>query len=383
MKSIKQARRRIFPLKINTRFITVVLILIGSLAAGSPAAAARPGQAPSVLKSVGFLKVENGLEVSIGIDGDFQYQPLVLSNPARLVIDITNAQRIESQAYYEVNELGLTGVRTGRFSPSVARVVFDFSGPIPIYEITQTSGGLSVKFSAGAAAKPEKAEIPVEAKPVVKEPVKEVVPVKTEEKPEAKAAVKPAAERTEPGGFRNTTLGFTLSSYQIPDQVFKEVYGDEAQLTYGLNLSRTLLRYEGLQLDVSGEIRFYSKSGVSTLDQTPTKFSMTPISLAGRLLYQTPYIIPFVGVGPDWYSYKEESDLVPGGKITGNASGWHYQVGVYFVVPTLDFLRLKLYYKFTKVKALQNDFNVDLGGNEYGIGLSFGFNILNKGVITF
>lgn len=373
------------------RFATI-LSLIGFLGAGALAAVASPGQGSSTLKGVGFLKIGTGLEVTVRIDGEFQYQPLVLSNPPRLVIDITNAQKIESQAYYDVNELGLKGIRTGRFSGSVARIVFDFSESVPVYEITKTGTGLSVKFSPGAqAAQTGKAEVPVETK-TIQDVAKETPPVKVPEKVEAKAEAKPPAkeaparepapERAEPEGFYNTTVGFTVSSYQIPDANFKDVYGNEAQMVYGLNLSRTLLRAQGFQVDASGEIRFYSKSGVSTLDQTPTKFSMTPISLAGRLLYQTKYIIPFVGAGADWYSYKEESTLAPA-TITGNASGWHYQAGIYFVVPTLDFLRVKLYYKFTKVKALENGISVDLGGNEYGIGLSFGFNFLKEAIISF
>jgi hypothetical protein len=50
--------------------------------------------------------------------------------------------------------------------------------------------------------------------------------------------------------------------------------------------------------------------------------------------------------------------------------------------PTIEFLRIKLYYKFTKVKALENEIEVELGGNEYGVGLCFGFNFLSGAVIN-
>ena len=178
----------------------------------------------------------------------------------------------------------------------------------------------------------------------------------------------------------NTTVGFTVSSYQIPSDRYQAVYGSGARIIYGLNLSRTILTTGGFQLDLSLEGRTFSKSGVSTLDQTPAKLTMTPIALAGRFLYETRYVIPFVGFGADWYPYKETSDLAT---TSGTATGWHYQVGAYVVIPGLDFLRVKLYYKYTRADATQNGIAVQLGGNEYGIGLSFGFSVLNKAVISF
>jgi len=184
----------------------------------------------------------------------------------------------------------------------------------------------------------------------------------------------------EPGKHYPTIIGITAASYQIPAELFAEVYGSKAQLIYGLNLSQTVIRYRGWDLDLSLEGRIYSRSGVSTLDQTPTKFSMTPISLAGRVLYETKYVVPFLGAGADWYGYKEKSEL---GSTSGTASGWHVQFGAYVVIPGVDFLKAKVYYKFTRVKARQNEIEVDLGGNEYGIGLSFGFNLLNIGGNSF
>lgn len=183
----------------------------------------------------------------------------------------------------------------------------------------------------------------------------------------------------QPENLYPTMIGLTAASYQIPDGGFAEVYGSKAQLIYGLNLSQTILHYRGWDVDLSLEGRTYSRSGASTLDQTSTKFSMTPISLAARVLYETKYVVPFLGAGADWYSFKETSDLA---STNGTATGWHFQTGAYVVIPGLDFLRVKIYYKFTRVKALQNEIEADLGGNEYGIGLSFGFNLLNKGAVS-
>ena len=347
------------------------LWVVNVLPAGSLAAQDGPGQNSSVLKSIGFIKMDYGLEVAVRVEGEFLYQVLVLENPSRLVVDLAPVQKIEARPFYEVNEFGLTSIRTGQFTPSIGRVIFDFSGPVLAYEVSKTESGLTVKLSAGEK-KPEKTAQPVEQKPVAE--IRQVEEKGVEQVPEAVAGEKPIE------GFRNTAAGFMVGSYQIPADRFQEVYGSETELIYGLNFSRTLLAYKRLQLDCSLEVRTYSKTGASTLTQDEAKFSMTPVSLAGRVLYQTKYVLPYIGFGKDWYSYKEESALAT---TDGSASGWHYQVGAYLIVPNLDFLRIKLYYKFTKVTASENGIDVDLGGNEYGVGLSFGFNILKKGVLIF
>jgi opacity protein-like surface antigen len=181
-----------------------------------------------------------------------------------------------------------------------------------------------------------------------------------------------------PPGFFNTTVGFTIGTYKSPDSRFNEVYGANTSSQFGLNLSRTLLDYRGFQVDLSLEARTLSKTGQATLSGEEAKISLMPLTAAGRLLYRTKYIIPFIGAGGDRYHYKEESAIA---NTSGWANGYHFQGGVYIVVPGADSLRVELYYKYTKVTATANEISVQLGGPEYGIGLSFGFNILNKAAV--
>jgi hypothetical protein len=176
-------------------------------------------------------------------------------------------------------------------------------------------------------------------------------------------------------------FGLSYGSYQIPAARFKEVYGPDTTMTFGLSLSRTLVQTGGFSLDLEGGIRVYSKTGAATLSQDTAEFKMTPISASARLSYQWKFFQAFVGYGFDWYSFTETSAVMT---TTGNANGHHFMAGVYLIPPVLDgMLRLKAYYKFTKVTASANGFDVDLGGNEYGLGLSFGFNLFTKGVLSF
>jgi hypothetical protein len=248
--------------------------------------------------------------------------------------------------------------------------VFVLSGALPGYEVVKADTGLVLGVST--EAKPAGKPAAVVASPVEQKPVQEVKPAET-------------AVETEAGkgreGFANTMIGFQMGSYQIPSDRFKEVYGANATVTYGLSLSRSLVQIERLSLDLEGGIRFYSKEGASTLSQELANFKMTPISLAGRLNYQWKYFQVFVGYGLDWYSYTETSSVA---NTTGNANGHHITAGIYLIPLVLDgMLRVKVYYKFTKVTATSNGISVDLGGNEYSVGLSFGFNFFKKGVLSF
>jgi len=255
-------------------------------------------------------------------------------------------------------------------------VVLDFAGDIPGYQVTKTEGGLLVRIA------PEFK--PAAPQPVVAPPVRPQQPVREKPAPRVRPtepAESGAAEAGEREGFANTMIGVHYGSYLVPDTQFQEIYGKDAPMTLGLSLSRTLVQYQGLSLDVEGSIRFYSKSGASLGDADPATFKMTPISLSGRLNYQWKYFQAFAGFGLDWYSYSETSTIA---NVTGNANGSHFTAGLYLIPPVLDgMLRLKVYYKFTKVSALANDVAVELGGNEYGVGLSLGFNLFKKGVLSF
>jgi hypothetical protein len=351
--------------------LAAVFVLIAAFAAG-PAAA----QGVNSLKSVSFQTTETGLNIAIMVDGEFLYQVQTLANPARLVIDCSPLARIDAPPYQEVGQAGVTSIRTGQFAAMIARVVLDFAGDIPGYQVTKTEGGLLVRIA------PEFK--PAAPQPVEAPPVRPQQPVREKPAPRVRpteAAETAAAEAGEREGFANTMIGVHYGSYLVPDTQFQEIYGKDAPMTLGLSLSRTLVQYQGLSLDVEGSIRFYSKTGASIGDADPATFKMTPISLAGRLNYQWKYFQAFAGFGLDWYSYSETSTIA---NVTGNANGSHFTAGLYLIPPVLDgMLRVKVYYKFTKVSALANDVAVEIGGNEYGVGLSLGFNLFKKGLLSF
>ncbi len=111
-----------------------------------PAAA----QGVNSLKAVSFHRTDKGADVAIAIDGEFLYQALALSSPTRLAIDLSPLSRIDAQPFLEINQAGVTSVRTGQYSSMIARVVLDFSGALPGYEIAKTDTGLLIHISTEA-----------------------------------------------------------------------------------------------------------------------------------------------------------------------------------------------------------------------------------------
>lgn len=398
--------------------ICAALVAVFMIALSLTAQARAPR--PAVVKSIGFVKSDTGLEISVLIAGVFVHESLVLSSPNRLVIDVSPTRRLEAHTSYDVQAFGVTTVRTGQFKRRVSRVILDFSGPIPAYAIEKTKAGLVVKIAAAPAAA-EKAAEPAAPVEIVKEekPAAEVQPApKPEVQAKAAEAVAPAARPAEPAakpaepafkpaeptavaaapkaetavpapkpvepkasepkarpGFANTAIGLMAGSYRSDSSRFREVYGSQASAQFGLNLSRTLLSFKGFHLDISGEARLVSKTGKSTLTGGEAKIKMYPLSLAGLLMFDIKSFTPFVGYGGDWFNYKETSPLA---NSSGWASGDHFQGGLSFVIPGQHSLRLKIYYKFTRVKATERGIEVKLGGPEYGVGLSFGFGFLSR-----
>jgi len=367
-------------MKIHFRNALVVLLALaaaGATAFGQTGPKPEADQTAAVVKGISVVVSDRTLEVAIAIAGECGFQTLTLDNPSRLVVDFSPAAKIEAKAITEVNAFGMSNIRTGMFQPRIARVIFDFSGEIPAYEIQKTSTGVTVKFTRPAEPAAKITVPPVQEKPAP--PVQK--PAQKAERParREKAPAETAGESW-PAGFYNMTFAVFGGSYSSPSPDFKDVYGGETALQYGVNLTRTLLNAKGFQVDATFELRTFSKTGKATLSGDEAKFSMTPITIGGRILYQAKYVMPFIGFGADFYKYEETSALA---NTSGSANGAHFQAGLYVIFPKVEFLRLKIYYKYTKVTAAADGFNVGLGGPEYGFGLTFGFNVLKKAMLMF
>jgi hypothetical protein len=99
-----------------------------------------------VLEKLDLHQSSDFLKTAISISGEFGYQHFELNNPSRLVVEISPLGEIRTEESYEINAFGVNAVRTGRYKPDTARIVFDLQENQPSYEIIQVDNGIEVVF---------------------------------------------------------------------------------------------------------------------------------------------------------------------------------------------------------------------------------------------
>jgi hypothetical protein len=100
----------------------------------------------AVLERIDIQQTPEFLKAAISITGEFGYQHFELNNPSRLVVEIAPVGEMRTEESYDVNAFGVNAVRTGRFKPDTARIVFDFGEIPPSYEVIQVANGIEVAF---------------------------------------------------------------------------------------------------------------------------------------------------------------------------------------------------------------------------------------------
>lgn len=351
-----------------------IYFLISTIVLSTPLLFSQGAEARAI-ENIGFKKIGNRVEVSIEYKGDVDFESFMLFGPNRLAVDLMGIEKISSPLNVDVNEMGITSIRSAVYSPGVVRVVLDFSDEIPRYKIEDFEKGLKIYFWKEAAAKSipmedvevvdietavEEPEKPPPAPPVPKTPPQEV----KEEEEDTPAKVDDE--------MRKVGVGLSVGYLSLKDEVFQEVYGNGG-IYYNAELS-FVLPFSTRYLDVWTGVSQYQADGKSTVFDEDTRLKITVFSIALRYLIKPAKLTPFFGLGLDYYSYKE---TLPEGFIVqsvgGYALGFHVQGGVYFRL-TPGFLA-KLLVKYNAAKTTENGIEVNLGGMEYALGLIYRFNL--------
>src|SRR5881397_1308819 len=101
------------------------------LVAAAPRALAGPGGDGEV-KAVSVVPAPGKVEVVIDLEGAVDVQDFTLSNPARLVIDLTGARLTAPATLYDgQNRGGVKNIRYAQFRPDIVRVVIDLDDVRP------------------------------------------------------------------------------------------------------------------------------------------------------------------------------------------------------------------------------------------------------------
>jgi type IV pilus assembly protein PilQ len=106
----------------------------------------------------GLTVVSSGdqTQVVIEANGQATYQHGLLTNPPRIVVDVSGAAfQLPQQRFLDINRGGVLGLRSSQFQPGVVRVVIDLAQAVD-YRVEQTNGAIVVSFRnpSGVAFEP-------------------------------------------------------------------------------------------------------------------------------------------------------------------------------------------------------------------------------------
>jgi type IV pilus assembly protein PilQ len=164
---------------------------LGLLALAALQIAAAPARAPAPtgdVLGVSVLPAPGRAEVVVDVRGAVEVTDFVLSDPARLVLDLAGARLVGPSLQYDgVSRAGIRNVRYSQFRPDVVRVVIELDATRD-YQLVQSDSAVRVTFAAtetfaawpvgagaptaSAAAAPPPAAIPAvpRARPVEQAP---------------------------------------------------------------------------------------------------------------------------------------------------------------------------------------------------------------------
>lgn len=124
-------------------FLASALLLAVPLHAG----AARDGE----VRAVSLVPTSGRAELVIQVQGDVQVSDRTLTDPNRIVLDITGATLAagmdQSGGYDGVKRAGVLNVRVRQYTPDVVRVVLDVERLMP-YRVERSSKAITVSFGA-------------------------------------------------------------------------------------------------------------------------------------------------------------------------------------------------------------------------------------------
>lgn len=98
------------------------------------------------LMNIWIQKGTSTLDVGIVFQPNTQHQVFEITDVPlkRIVIDIYNITGIKAGRSININDFGITSIRTGLFKDNIARVVIDAEGELPNYRIEKTEDGLKL-----------------------------------------------------------------------------------------------------------------------------------------------------------------------------------------------------------------------------------------------
>jgi hypothetical protein len=111
-----------------------------------PARKTEQSQSMSFINSIEYAVGQDTLEIEIVTDPFLNFNMFELSNPARVILDISGIDDINCGRRFEIGESPVQEVRLGMFKSDTARVVFYVDPGSHFYSVEKTQRGLKIIF---------------------------------------------------------------------------------------------------------------------------------------------------------------------------------------------------------------------------------------------
>jgi opacity protein-like surface antigen len=161
-------------------------------------------------------------------------------------------------------------------------------------------------------------------------------------------------------------IGGSVNYYSVTESIYKDVYG-KGNIMFGGTLSCEPVR----MLELRAEANYFHQKGKMTISKEEITLTIIPIVLGARIRFiETDRLSPYIGIGVDFYSYKEK---LPGrfDDVSEHTTGFHVEGGFY--VDAIHSLYLDVNIRYTKADTEPFDETVKLGGIRAGVGFGIQF----------
>jgi len=171
------------------------------------------------------------------------------------------------------------------------------------------------------------------------------------------------------------SISFSFGYFQPKEKAFKDLYGNNKfQLNFSMRyiVMKNVSIYSGLRyLSCSGDTKIAGPEFQE--EKYDLKFTMYSIPLALIYSHSFKNIHPFLGGGISYNIYREKWDQI-NISFEGKNLGFFLVAGVeYFISKRFSLLGRTQFSSIPTKKGSKLDENVNLGGNEFSLGLSFYF----------
>ena len=98
------------------------------------------------IDKIDYFTRQDSLVIEIWSDPFSSMNTFELSNPNRVVVDLSGIRDIRCSRQFQIGNLGISQLRLGMFKPDTARIVVTTEENIPSYEVQKTQTGIRITF---------------------------------------------------------------------------------------------------------------------------------------------------------------------------------------------------------------------------------------------